>query len=214
MAAVELEDARGQVLQESAIVGDEQHRAVEPRQGFLEPGDGADVQVVGRLVEQQQVGFRDQRLGQQHAAAPAAGEFGQGLVRRQLQAAQGTVHQLLQAPAVARLEFLLDLRQPVQVLVALDVLAQVVELRQQLADAGQALGDHVEHATVVGTRQLLRQFADLQPGGAPDLAVVGGAITLDQAQQARFPVPLRPMTHTRSPRAICQDTWSSSGVVP
>ncbi len=29
-----------------------------------------------------------------------------------------------------------------------------------------------------------------------------------------LPVPLRPMMQTRSPRAICQDTPSSNGVVP
>ncbi|SOB54525.1 hypothetical protein PLUA15_510069 [Pseudomonas lundensis] len=29
-----------------------------------------------------------------------------------------------------------------------------------------------------------------------------------------LPVPLRPMMHTRSPRAICQDTLSNNGVEP
>ncbi|MNE53526.1 hypothetical protein D3C80_1482600 [compost metagenome] len=29
-----------------------------------------------------------------------------------------------------------------------------------------------------------------------------------------LPVPLRPMMHTRSPRAICQDTLSNNGVAP
>ena len=29
-----------------------------------------------------------------------------------------------------------------------------------------------------------------------------------------LPVPLRPMMHTRSPRAICQDTLSNNGIEP
>jgi len=29
-----------------------------------------------------------------------------------------------------------------------------------------------------------------------------------------LPVPLRPMMHTRSPRAICQDTLSNNGIAP
>jgi hypothetical protein len=29
-----------------------------------------------------------------------------------------------------------------------------------------------------------------------------------------LPVPLRPMMHTRSPRAICQDTLSNNGMAP
>ncbi|MNQ66750.1 hypothetical protein D3C85_812500 [compost metagenome] len=72
VAAVQFEDARGQVLQEGTVVGNEQHRAVESQQGIFQPGDCTDVQMVGRLVEQQQVGFGHQGLGQQHAAAPTA----------------------------------------------------------------------------------------------------------------------------------------------
>ena len=34
--------------------------------------------MVGRLVEQQQVGIAEQRAGQRHAHAPAAGEFAAG----------------------------------------------------------------------------------------------------------------------------------------
>ncbi|MCY1277747.1 hypothetical protein D9M70_264550 [compost metagenome] len=165
-------------------MGDEQHGAVEAQQGFFQPGDGADVQVVGRLVEQQQVGLGHQGLGQQHAATPAAGQLGEGLVRRQLQAAQGAVHQLLQAPAIASLEFLLDAGQLGQVGIGLDVLAEMVELGQQRADLRQPFGHHVEHGAIVGARQFLRQFADLQRRRTPDLAVVGELVALDQAQQA------------------------------
>ena len=50
VAAVELENARGQVLQEGTVVGDEQHGDVEARQCVFQPGDGTDVQVVGRFV--------------------------------------------------------------------------------------------------------------------------------------------------------------------
>ncbi|MNH01782.1 hypothetical protein D3C79_610060 [compost metagenome] len=185
-AAVQFEDAGGQVLQEGTVVGDEQHRAVEAAQGLFEPGDGTDVQVVGRFVEQQQVGFRHQRLGQQHAAAPATGQLGQGLVGRQLQAAEGAFHHLLQAPAVTGFQLVLDVHEFFQVFIALDVQAQVVELRQQLAHAIQACGHHIEHRALVGHRQLLRQLADLQGRGTPDFAVVALLLALDQAQHARL----------------------------
>ena len=45
-----------------AIVGEER----------FEPGDRLDVEVIGRLVEQQQVGLADERARQQDAALPAA----------------------------------------------------------------------------------------------------------------------------------------------
>ena len=40
-------------------------------EGF-EPRDGVDVEMIGRLVEQQQIGLGDERLREQHAAPPAA----------------------------------------------------------------------------------------------------------------------------------------------
>ncbi len=92
-AAIQFKDARGQVLQERTVVRDEQHGALEILEGFFKPGDGADVQVVGWFVEQQQIRLGHQGLGQQHAATPAAGQLGEGLVGRQLQAAQGAVDQ-------------------------------------------------------------------------------------------------------------------------
>ncbi|MNQ09205.1 hypothetical protein D3C85_220170 [compost metagenome] len=72
-AAIQFEDARGEVLQEGTVVRDEQHGALEILQGFFKPGNRTDVQVVGRFVEQQQIRLGHQRLRQQHATTPAAG---------------------------------------------------------------------------------------------------------------------------------------------
>ena len=57
-AAIELDDARRQRGEERAVVGDEQQRAGVPAQVLLEPADGVDVEVIGRLVEQQQIRLR------------------------------------------------------------------------------------------------------------------------------------------------------------
>ena len=69
--AIEFDDAGRQLLEEGAVVGDEEHGAGVVGQLRLEPRDGLDVEMVGRLVEQQQVRLRDQRPGEQRAAAPA-----------------------------------------------------------------------------------------------------------------------------------------------
>ena len=53
---LELEHRRADRLQEPAVVGDEHDRRVERDQRLLEPLERLDVEVVGRLVEQQQVG--------------------------------------------------------------------------------------------------------------------------------------------------------------
>ena len=42
---------------------------------LLQPERAFEIEIVGRLVEQQQVGLGEQRGGERHAHAPAAGEF-------------------------------------------------------------------------------------------------------------------------------------------
>ncbi|MCY1530082.1 hypothetical protein D9M68_652580 [compost metagenome] len=197
-------------------MGNEQHGTVEAQQRLFQPGDRADVEVVGRLVEQQQIRLGDQRLGQQHPPPPAAGQFGQGLVGRQLQAAQGAIDQLLQAPAVTGLEVMLDMHELVQIGLGDDVLAQVVILRQQLADPVQALGNHIEDRPSVGDRQLLRQLADLQPRRTPDRAVIGLLVALDQLQHARFAGAIaaddaRPLATGNLPRHLVQQRHGAVG---
>ena len=47
------------------------HRAVARVEHVFQPADGVDVEVVGRLVQQQDVGIGEQRLRQQHAQLEA-----------------------------------------------------------------------------------------------------------------------------------------------
>jgi hypothetical protein len=70
-----MQRVRGDLVEELAIVRDQQQRARVPEQPLLQPQHRVEVEVVGRLVEQQQVRRRHQRAGQVQAHAPAAGEF-------------------------------------------------------------------------------------------------------------------------------------------
>ncbi len=72
LPAVELEDPLGHVVEEVPIVGDGDHGAGVLLQEPLEPGDRLGVEVVGRLVEQQQVGPREQQPAQRDPAPLAA----------------------------------------------------------------------------------------------------------------------------------------------
>jgi hypothetical protein len=77
-AAVELEDPAGDVVEEVTIVGDGDDRAGIRLQVVLEPGDRFGVEVVGRLVEQQDVGLLQQQPAESDAAALAAGQVVDG----------------------------------------------------------------------------------------------------------------------------------------
>ena len=101
--------------EERAVVGDEQQRAGEIAQVVLEPPDRVDVEVVGRLVEQQQIRLRDQRLAEQRAPAPAAGQLAHRAIGRQRQPRHDhRLDSLLEPPAVALLELVLQLAEPLE----------------------------------------------------------------------------------------------------
>ena len=67
-AAVELEDPAGDVVEEVAVVGDRHDRAGVVLEELLEPVDALGVEVVRRLVEQQQIRTAEQQAAQGDAA--------------------------------------------------------------------------------------------------------------------------------------------------
>ena len=70
--AVQLEHARGHVLQEVAVVADHEAGARAARPAALQPEDAVDVEVIGRLVHQEEVGRGRQLARDRQALAPAA----------------------------------------------------------------------------------------------------------------------------------------------
>src|SRR3712207_9444485 len=62
-------------VEQEAVVAHQQHGAAEALEPALQPHRSFQVEVVGGLVQQQQVGLQEQRAGQRHAHPPAAGEL-------------------------------------------------------------------------------------------------------------------------------------------
>ena len=67
-------DGGGDAVEQEAIVGDEDERAGELGEALLEHLERRDVEIVGGLVEQQQVGGLEHEAGEVHAGALAARE--------------------------------------------------------------------------------------------------------------------------------------------
>ncbi len=110
-AAVQLEDPARHVVEEVAVVGDRDDRARVLLQELLEPGDRLRVEVVGGLVQQQEVGLLQQEAAERHAADLAAREGAHVRVARR--AAQGVHRDLdraVQVPAVGDLDGVLHPR--------------------------------------------------------------------------------------------------------
>ena len=62
-------------VEQVAIVADDDHGVRIARDVIFKPQGGFQIEIVGRLVEQQQVGLGEQDRGERHAHAPAAGKF-------------------------------------------------------------------------------------------------------------------------------------------
>ena len=66
LVVVDVHDVGADGVEEVPVVADHDDGALEVQQKVLQPVDGVDVQVVGGLVQQQDVRVAEQRLGQQH----------------------------------------------------------------------------------------------------------------------------------------------------
>ena len=75
LAAIEMQDLIDRGVEQVAVVADHDHGARIIGQMVFQPQRAFEVEIVGRLVQQQQVGRRKQRRRQRHPHAPAAGEF-------------------------------------------------------------------------------------------------------------------------------------------
>ena len=69
-------------VEQLAVVADDQHGVRIAPEIVVEPEGAFEIEVVGRLVEEQQVGLGEQHGGERHAHAPAAREVGAGPVLR------------------------------------------------------------------------------------------------------------------------------------
>ena len=136
----------------------------------LEPGDAFGVEMVGRLVEQQDVGLGQQQPGQRHAALLAARQLRHvGIARRAAQRVERLLDLRVEVPQVLRVDLVLQLRHLVGGLVGVVGGDLVVAVEHRLL-LGHALHGVAEHVLVGIELRLLRQVADADAVGRPGLA--------------------------------------------
>ena len=177
VAAVDLADPLGDVVEEVAVVRDGEHGALVVVQELLKPQHAFGIEMVCRLVKQQQVGRFEQKAAQRHAAALAAREHvdrhvGVGALQR--------VHRLgqlaVQIPAVFGVDLVLQLahlvHERVKVRVRIGHLgADLVESLDLGQDVGESHLDVLENGLFLVQRRLLLQDAHGVAGRQTRLAV-------------------------------------------
>ena len=93
---VELDNARRDGFQKTPVVADHQHRAGIRRDGFLQPPNAFDIEMIGRLIEQQQIRGSNQGACQRHPFSQSTGERSERRVLVDAQPRDRVAHPRLQ----------------------------------------------------------------------------------------------------------------------
>ena len=189
LAGFHLDDVATDRAQKVAIVRDQHERLGPLAQPLLEVLGGLDVEVVGRLVEEQQIRLLEQHLGQLEAAALAARERVDRALeigRREAEILRQRLDPDLERVAAFARVALLQLAVALERLLVGEVLLERQELvvdRQQLLER---LEQRVEDLAAAGELLRLLQVRDRAAARARDGAPVGREPPVEQAQERRL----------------------------
>ena len=184
LAPADFHDAADELIQELAIVRDQQDRAGIGLQIALEPHQRIEVEVVGRLVEHQQVGLLDEQAGEVCAHHPAAAHRAQGPVEipfAERQPAQNCFGPRLELVAAERL---IPRLHGVKIF-RLGIVAGIERLHPplKLDDFRRDPRRQLQHRLVADRRGFLRQMADRRLALDRHFARVRRVASEDQREQ-------------------------------
>ena len=198
---VDLDDAVHHVVEQPAVVAHEHHGPrVLLAEEVLEPAPALDVEVVGRLVEEQEVRLLEEEPRQPHARALAAGHLADQdpeLVVREAEAMERLVDPVVDRVAAGALHLLLDLRlalhQRVDVGVGLrHLLVQRLHLAVELVEALEGAARGVAQRVGGLEPRVLRQVAHARAARERDGAEVGLPHARDQLHERALAAAVSP----------------------
>src|SRR6266550_699812 len=185
-AAVEFENPTRDVVEEIAVVGDDQDRAGILPQVAFQPRYRFGVEMVGRLVQEQQVGLVEQQPAQRDPAALAAGEFFDlTVIGRAAQRVHRLVDLAVEIQQARGLDLVLQFGHLLGGLVGIVDRQLVVAIEDRLL-LGDAQHDVLAHRPGGVELRLLFEVANPRALGDPRLAVIFLVDAGHDPQQGRF----------------------------
>ena len=183
----QLDDPGGDYIQKVAVMGDKDDGARELAEKVFQPENGFGVQMVGGLVQQQQIRLGRQSAAEGHSPLFAAGERPhEGIKRRSGKGGGGRLDAGLQLPAVRAVNLVQQSRQ-------LAVCAQPgLVAAQPLHEVRRARLDVLAHGAAAIQLELLRQVADAQAAPPCHVAGVRALVAGENAQQAGLAATVPP----------------------
>ena len=110
LATIQFQNPLGDIVKEVAVVGHSNHRSLVLLQMLLQPVDALGIQMVGRLIEQQHVGFLQQQSAQSYTAALTTREIlHTPIARRTIQRCHRTIQFRVHIPSISRIDDILQL---------------------------------------------------------------------------------------------------------
>ena len=216
-AAVELEDPPGDVVEEVPVVRDGDDRALVVGEEALEPRDRLGVEMVRRLVEQQQIRRREQQAAERDAAALAAGErLDVAVALGHAQRVHRVIDVLVELPRVGAVDRVLHLRllgeQRVVVGVGLgERRRDLVEAVEQVAQRANAVLDVAAHVPLGVEPGLLLEQADASHSGASSATPDdGSSLPAMIRSTVDLPAPFGPSTPIFAPGKNDREMFAST----
>jgi len=174
--SVELEDPARHVVEEVPVVGDRHDRSLVLVQKPLEPGHRLGVEVVGGLVQQEEIGPAEQQAAEGDPAPLAARErVHAGIAGREPEGVHGDLEGAVQLPGSDGLDAVLDLALLGQEAVHLvgarrsQLFADLVEAPEQRRGLAHTLGHVSEDVAGRIEGRFLGEMTDREAGGEPGL---------------------------------------------
>ena len=187
-------------------MADDDHGLGVARQMLLQPQRAFEIEIVGRLVEQQQIGFGEQRRRERHAHAPAAGEFR----ARTLLVGGGEAEPGEDRSGARRRRVRADIGEPRLDLGDAVRVMRRFRLGQQCPRCAVGLEHDLEQAfRAVGG--FLRQASDAPARRHLDVAVLGRNVAGDHAEQRGLAAAVAADQPTRAPSVMRAMAPSISG---
>ena len=192
-AVFQLQDLRDRAVEKIAVMGDDENSALVVGQISLQPADTVHVEMVGGLVEHDQVGLLDKKFTERHTRALSAGECRYLLIVLSLikpKSLQNAGHFSLVGVSVFPLEFVqkisvdrdrLSERFALKVLHLLLVFAQLLLHIDQILLHGQ---DFFVYRPVGGEVLILGQVADAAVSLEGNSPLISGFLAHDDLEES------------------------------
>ena len=176
LAAIQFDDAGADAIQETTIMGDKQQGHARFDQQRFQPLNGGDIEVIGRLIEQQHVRRHRQRLRQGQAFFLPAGQTPDQRLRIQRKTGNHLFRLRLVGPGATRFQLVLQSIHPRQQGLGIapfrELLRHCVILRQQRRSFPHPGNHRLEDRCLRIKWRLLRHIGKTQARLQPDLAII------------------------------------------